>query len=146
MTGFRTPCAYGCATATSSVYVQRAKQRNHMYLGPSIFRCAVTVGRTGAKPRPGAVQGTGDDFFELEASSLHLVQIAAKSNQVYRIELPVPYLFDEPTVARRSPFPLRVPLLCCASLQDAGPHRHGVSAGGPRIHNVVAARQQRRFR
>ncbi|HKT06019.1 MAG TPA: phosphopantetheine-binding protein [Rugosimonospora sp.] len=43
--------------------------------------------------------GRDADFFELEATSLHMVQIVAKVQSLFGIELPLPDLFDEPTVA-----------------------------------------------
>lgn len=43
--------------------------------------------------------GANDDFFDYEATSLHMVQMVAKVHQIYGIELPLPELFDEPTLS-----------------------------------------------
>ncbi|MGC5052460.1 acyl carrier protein [Micromonospora sp. DT48] len=38
-----------------------------------------------------------EDFFDHDATSLHLVRMAADAYQRYGVELPLPELFDEPT-------------------------------------------------
>ena len=43
--------------------------------------------------------GADEDFFDHDATSLHLVQIAATVFQQYQVEIPLPDLFDEPTAA-----------------------------------------------
>jgi acyl carrier protein len=43
--------------------------------------------------------GPHDDFFDLDATSLHMVQIVGRVQNVFGIELPLPDLFDEPTVS-----------------------------------------------
>jgi acyl carrier protein len=43
--------------------------------------------------------GPNDDFFDFDATSLHMVQIVARVQEMFGIELPLPELFDEPTVA-----------------------------------------------
>jgi acyl carrier protein len=42
--------------------------------------------------------GPNDDFFDYDATSLHMVQIVARVYEMFGIELPLPELFDEPTV------------------------------------------------
>ncbi|HEU4425447.1 MAG TPA: acyl carrier protein [Pilimelia sp.] len=46
-----------------------------------------------------ATIGPEDDLFDLDTSSLQMVQIVAKSYQVFGVEVPLPDLFDGPTVA-----------------------------------------------
>lgn len=43
--------------------------------------------------------GADDDFFNHDATSLHLVRMAAAALQRYGVELSLPDLFDEPTAA-----------------------------------------------
>jgi acyl carrier protein len=45
-----------------------------------------------------ATIGPDQDFFDLEATSLHMVQIAARAYQLFDVEVPLPELFDQPTV------------------------------------------------
>jgi acyl carrier protein len=40
-----------------------------------------------------------DDFFDLDATSLHMVQIVARAQSVFGVEVSLPDLFDEPTIA-----------------------------------------------
>jgi acyl carrier protein len=40
-----------------------------------------------------------DNFFDLDASSLHLVQIVGRAEYLFGVEVPLFELFDEPTVA-----------------------------------------------